>query len=150
MRAVIQRTNTRAHVSVQGEIVGEISKGLVVLLGVAPNDGEKELKWLADKIMNLRIFADEEGKMNLSLIDVGGEMLIVSQFTLYGNCRKGRRPNFTGAGHPDIAQPLYDRFCDYVESKEIFVGRGIFGAMMEVSLRNDGPVTLILDTPSDS
>jgi D-aminoacyl-tRNA deacylase len=150
MRAVIQRTNTKAHVSVQGEIVGQISKGLVVLLGVAPNDGEKELKWLADKIMNLRIFSDEEGKMNLSLIDVGGEMLIVSQFTLYGNCRKGRRPNFTRAGHPDIAQPLYDRFCDYVESKEVHVGRGIFGAMMEVSLCNDGPVTLILDTPSDS
>ena len=96
MRAVIQRTNTNAEVVVEGEVVGKISRGLVVLLGVAPNDGEKEMKWLADKIMNLRIFADDEGKMNLSLLDVGGEMLIVSQFTLYGNCRKGRRPNYGG------------------------------------------------------
>ena len=150
MRAVIQRTNTNAEVVVEGEVVGKISRGLVVLLGVAPNDGEKEMKWLADKIMNLRIFADDEGKMNLSLLDVGGEMLIVSQFTLYGNCRKGRRPNFTGAAHPTIAQPLYEKFCDYVEGQGVGVGRGIFGAMMEVSLVNDGPVTLILDTPTDS
>ena len=150
MRAVIQRTKTKAQVSVQGQIVGQISKGLVVLLGIAPNDGPKELKWLAEKIMNLRIFTDEEGKMNLSIIDVGGDMLIVSQFTLYGNCRKGRRPNFTGAAHPDIAKPLYDRFCDYVEAKGIHVGRGVFGEMMEVSFSNDGPVTLILDTPSES
>ena len=150
MRAVIQRTNTIAKVVVEREVVGQISRGLVVLLGVAPDDHEKEMKWLADKIMNLRIFADDEGKMNLSLLDVGGEMLVVSQFTLYGNCRKGRRPNFTAAAHPTIAQPLYEKFCDYVESQGIGVGRGIFGAMMEVYLVNDGPVTLILDTPTDS
>ena len=147
MRAVIQRTNREAHVSVNNEIVGRISKGLVVLLGIAPTDGDKEMRWLADKTINLRIFSDSEGKMNLSLKDIGGEMLIISQFTLYGNCRKGRRPNFTGAAPPDIAQPLYERFCDYVHQQGVGVGRGIFGAMMDVSLCNDGPVTLILDTP---
>ena len=147
MRAVIQRTNQQAQVTVDEQVVGSISKGLVVLLGIAPNDGETQMKWMADKIMNLRIFGDEEGKMNLSLIDIQGEMLIVSQFTLYGNCRKGRRPNFTGAAHPDHAKPLYERFCEYVEEQGVGVGRGVFGAMMDVSLHNDGPVTLILDTP---
>ena len=147
MKAVIQRTNTTAKVVVEGEVVGQITHGLVVLLGVAPNDGEKEMKWLADKIMNLRIFADDEGKMNLSLLDVGGEMLIVSQFTLYGNCRKGRRPNFTGAARPDHAIPLYEYFCHYLGTQGISkVATGQFGAMMQVKLINDGPVTLVIDS----
>jgi D-aminoacyl-tRNA deacylase len=145
MRAVVQRSG-RASVDVGGERVGEISKGLVVLLGVGHGDGEKEVAWLSSKIANLRIFQDGSGKMNHSLLDIGAEVLVVSQFTLFGDCRKGRRPNFTSAARPEVAEPLYLAFCSHLEGLGISVQKGVFGASMEVRLCNDGPVTLVLDT----
>ena len=147
MRAVIQRVSS-ASVTVDGQVTGEITKGLLILLGVAPNDGEKECQWLASKLVNLRIFSDLEGKMNDSLLDCGGDALVVSQFTLYGDTRKGRRPSFIGAAHPSIANPMYERFCDVLQAQGVKrVERGVFGAHMDVRLLNDGPVTLIVDTP---
>jgi D-tyrosyl-tRNA(Tyr) deacylase len=146
MRAVLQRVR-RASVVVDDEIVGAIDNGLLVLLGVAPTDSAEQVRFLADKVVNLRIFNDSEGKMNLSLLDVGGACLIVSQFTLYGDTRKGRRPSFIGAAGPDIAIPLYESFVDAVRSHGVRVATGRFGAMMQVELVNDGPVTLILDAP---
>ena len=147
MRAVIQRVSS-ASVTVDGQVTGEITKGLLILLGVAPNDGEKECQWLASKLVNLRIFSDLEGKMNDSLLDCGGGALVVSQFTLYGDTRKGRRPSFIGAAHPSIANPMYERFCDVLQAQGVKrVERGVFGAHMDVRLLNDGPVTLIVDTP---
>ena len=147
MRAVIQRVR-HARVTVDGEITGQIEQGILVLLGIRPGDVEKDGAWLAAKIANLRIFTDESGKMNDSLIDIGGGALVVSQFTLYGDCRKGRRPSFVGAAHPSIAEPLYERFCAQLAAEGIApVGRGVFGAMMDVELLNDGPVTLTLDSP---
>ena len=147
MRAVIQRVSS-ASVTVDGQVTGEIAKGLLILLGVAPNDGEKECQWLASKLANLRIFSDLEGKMNDSLLDCGGGALVVSQFTLYGDTRKGRRPSFIGAAHPSIANPMYERFCDVLQAQGVKrVERGVFGAHMDVRLLNDGPVTLIVDTP---
>ncbi|WP_059171249.1 D-aminoacyl-tRNA deacylase [Bacillus sp. FJAT-27445] len=145
MRAVVQRSK-EARVTVGGETVGEISKGLVVLLGVTHDDTEKDAAFLAEKIVNLRIYEDEGGKMNLSLLDVGGDILSVSQFTLYGDCRKGRRPNFMAAAKPELANSVYETFNSLLREKGIKVETGRFGAMMDVSLINDGPVTLILDT----
>jgi D-aminoacyl-tRNA deacylase len=146
MRAVVQRVS-RASVRVDGETVGQIGPGLLVLLGVAPEDGQDQIAWLSAKLVGLRIFADEEGKMNRSVQDIGGGMLIVSQFTLYGDVKKGKRPSFVDAAPPGVAEPLYVRFCDAVAAQGVPVQRGIFGADMAVELLNDGPVTLVLDTP---
>lgn len=145
MRAVIQRSK-KASVEVENKIIGEISAGIVVFIGFHADDSTKEIQWLANKIIHLRIFEDENGKMNKSLAETAGEMLIVSQFTLYGDCRKGRRPGYSGAAHPNIAEPLYQQFISYVELQGVQVGTGKFQADMQVSLTNDGPVTLLLDS----
>jgi D-tyrosyl-tRNA(Tyr) deacylase len=145
MRAVLQRVS-RAAVVIDGETVGAIERGLLVLLGVAPADTPAEANWLAEKIAGLRIFNDEAGKMNLSVADVGGAVLVVSQFTLHGDCRKGRRPSFLGAAPPEIAVPLYEAFINALRALGLPLATGRFGAMMQVELINDGPVTLILDT----
>ncbi|WP_419956068.1 D-aminoacyl-tRNA deacylase [Neobacillus niacini] len=147
MRVVVQRSKN-AKVTVNGEITGQISKGLVLLVGVTHQDTEEDAAFLADKIANLRIFEDDAGKMNLSLLEVGGEILSVSQFTLYGDCRKGRRPNFMEAARPEQANPLYETFNGLLREKGIKVETGIFGAMMDVELINDGPVTLIVESKS--
>ena len=145
MRAVLQRVR-RARVVVGDEVVGAIERGLLVLLGVAPDDTADGARWLADKIVGLRIFADAEDKMNLAVQDVGGSVLVVSQFTLYGDCRKGRRPSFVAAAPPEIAVPLYEGFVNALRALGVPVQTGRFGAMMQVELVNDGPVTLILDS----
>ncbi|MBA1336817.1 MAG: D-aminoacyl-tRNA deacylase [Firmicutes bacterium] len=145
MRAVVQRVTT-GRVVVDGKIVGQIGKGFVVLLGVGNNDGKEDVEYMAEKICNLRVFEDGEGKMNLSIKEVGGELLVVSQFTLYGDCRKGRRPGFTDAAPPQKADALYRDFVDYCISKGIKTETGVFQAHMEVELTNDGPVTLLLDS----
>jgi len=145
MRAVIQRV-TAADVQVDHEIVGRIGPGLLVLLGIARSDEEKDADYLADKVVNLRIFEDDEGKMNRSLLETGGELLVVSQFTLLGDCRKGRRPSFVEAAPPERAEQLYEYFVDQLRLKGINVSTGRFQAMMAVSLVNDGPVTLILES----
>lgn len=144
MKLVIQRVKN-AKVEVEGKVVGSIEKGFLVLLGVTHNDTKKEVDYLVKKLCNLRIFEDENEKMNLSLKDVGGELLIVSQFTLYADCTGGNRPSFINAAKPDIAEPLYEYFCDECEKNEIHVEKGIFGADMKVSLLNDGPVTIVLE-----
>ena len=131
---------------VDGEVVGQIGPGLTVLLGVAEGDDDGDMKWLAKKIVELRIFGDSEGKMNRSLAEVGGEMLVVSQFTLLGDCRKGRRPSFIAAARPELADPMYRRFCENVEGQGIRVATGQFAANMQVALVNDGPVTIWIDT----
>nr|WP_221626797.1 D-aminoacyl-tRNA deacylase [Cohnella lubricantis] len=138
---------SEASVRVDEAVVGEIGHGLMLLVGIKQEDAEADLAWMADKLAGLRIFEDDDGKLNLSLADVGGAILSVSQFTLYGDCRKGRRPNFMAAARPEIASELYDRFNDMLRSKGFRVETGVFGAMMDVSLVNDGPVTLILDSP---
>lgn len=145
MRAVVQRVKY-SSVTVNGEIVGKIDKGLLVLLGVTHTDSEKEINWLAKKIKDLRIFEDQDGKMNLGLEEINGELLIISQFTLYGDCIKGRRPGFVDAAKPDLAKPLYEKFLEKCRSFGIKTEAGIFGADMKVKLLNDGPVTLIIDT----
>jgi len=145
MRAVLQRVR-RARVVVGDEVVGAIERGLLVLLGVAPDDTPEAASKLADKIAGLRIFADAEDKMNLSVADVDGAVLVVSQFTLYGDCRKGRRPSFIDAAPPELAIPLYDAFINAVKAQGVPVATGRFGAMMQVELVNDGPVTLIVDS----
>ena len=145
MRAVIQRVRS-ARVIVGDEVVGAVGRGLLVLLGVAPADTAVEVQWLADKVVGLRIFADEDGKMNRSVAEVGGGVLVVSQFTLHGDCRKGRRPSFVGAAPPETAEPLYEAFLNAVRALGVPTAAGRFGAMMQVELVNDGPVTLILDT----
>jgi len=145
VRAVVQRVNW-AEVAVEGETIGAIDKGLLVLLGVTESDTDKDVSWMAEKIVNLRIFEDQIGKMNLSLKDLGGQMLVVSQFTLYGDCRKGRRPSFVKAAEPLKAKKLYEAFIDAVRSLGTQVEEGKFQAHMEVKLCNDGPVTLIVDT----
>ena len=145
MRVVVQRSKN-ASVTVAGEVTGQITKGLVLLVGVTHEDKQEAAAYLADKIANLRIFEDEDGKMNFSLMDVNGEILSVSQFTLYGDCRKGRRPNFMGAARPEQAVELYEVFNSLLREKGIRVETGIFGAMMDVELINDGPVTLIIDS----
>jgi D-aminoacyl-tRNA deacylase len=146
MRAVVQRVRS-ARVLVGDEVVGAIKQGLLVLLGVAPTDTPAEVQWLADKVVGLRIFADAEGKMNRGVAEIGGGVLVVSQFTLYGDCRKGRRPSFIGAAAPEIAEPLYEAFLNGIRSLGVPVAAGRFGAMMQVELVNDGPVTLIIDAP---
>jgi D-tyrosyl-tRNA(Tyr) deacylase len=145
LRAVIQRVS-RAAVRVGGVTAGAIDRGFLVLLGVTHADGPAEAEWLARKIAGLRIFEDDAGKMNLGLSDVEGAVLVVSQFTLYGNARKGRRPSFTDAARPEQAEPLVDYFASRLREEGLRVATGIFGAMMEVELVNDGPVTLWLDT----
>jgi D-tyrosyl-tRNA(Tyr) deacylase len=148
MRAVLQRVR-EASVKVEGEVVGAIGPGLLVLLGLAPGDSSPEVAWMASKIASLRIFRDESGRMNLSALDQGLSILVVSQFTLYGDCRKGRRPSFQRAALPEQAEPLYEAFCLALEEQGIrSVQRGRFGAMMDVALLNDGPVTLVIDSPS--
>ena len=148
MRAVVQRV-TRAKVTVDGETVGEIQKGLVILLGVARDDTERDVSYLANKIPSLRIFDDEQGKMNVSLKDCGGGVLIVSQFTLYGDVRRGLRPSWIDAAAPEIAQPLYELFCEELRKQISQVATGSFRAMMQVELINDGPVTILLDSRRD-
>jgi len=145
MRVVIQRVSS-ARVRVEGKILGEIGKGFLVLLGVGKEDTEKDADWLAEKIVGLRVFEDEQGRFNLSLQEVGGEILIVSQFTLYGDCRKGRRPSFDHSAPPERAEKLYNYFVEKVKEKGIKVATGKFQALMEVELVNQGPVTLIIDT----
>lgn len=146
MRVVIQRAS-RAEVRVGGRVTGKIGTGFVVLAGFAPTDTDEQLGWMAEKILGLRLFGDAEGKMNLALADVGGAVLVVSQFTLYGDARKGRRPSFIDAAPPDVAIPLYERFVALLKEKGdgVPVATGEFGAMMDVELVNDGPVTLILE-----
>ena len=145
MRAVIQRV-TRAKVTVDGEVIGEIGNGLVVLLGIARDDTKVEAAYLVDKIANLRIFDDEDGKMNLSVKDAGGALLIISQFTLYGDVRRGLRPSWIDAAPPEVAGPLYDFFVRQARSTVDDVATGKFQAMMQVELINDGPVTILLDS----
>ena len=145
MRAVLTRV-TSASVTIDGEVVGKIGKGFLILLGVGPEDTEKECRALAEKCLALRIFEDENGKMNLGLESVGGEVLVVSQFTLYGNCRKGRRPSFVGAAGPELGNELYEKFLDICRELGYEPQHGRFGADMKVESINDGPVTLILDT----
>lgn len=149
MRTVIQRVKY-AQVQINGLTVGKIEKGFLILLGINHNDTMKEVKWLANKIKDLRIFEDENDKMNLSLKDVNGEVLIISQFTLYGNCIKGRRPSFIDAAKPELANELYLKFIDEFRSFNIKTETGKFGADMKVELLNDGPVTLIIDTADAS
>lgn len=145
MRAVVQRVS-RAEVRVEGRPVGAVHKGLLVLLGVAEGDGEEAARYLADKVAALRIFEDQAGKMNLAVGDVGGAVLVVSQFTLLGDARKGNRPGFTGAAPPEQANALYERFCAMLRERGLPVATGVFRAHMEVELVNDGPVTLLLDS----
>lgn len=145
MRAVIQRV-LRAKVTVESEITGEIGPGWLVLLGVAPNDSKKDVDWLAEKVANLRAFQDADGKMNLSVQDVNGSVLVVSQFTLYGDCLKGRRPSFIGAAPPALAEPLYESFVVALKALGVPVATGRFAADMQVELVNDGPVTFVLET----
>ncbi|MEX1043629.1 MAG: D-aminoacyl-tRNA deacylase [Acidimicrobiia bacterium] len=144
MRAVIQRVS-RAEVTVDSELVGQIGRGLLVLVGVGPDDGEAEVEVLADKLVGLRIFSDDDGRMNRSVRDVGGGVLVVSQFTLYGDARKGRRPSFVSAAPPEVAEPLVADLVARLVAAGVQVGTGRFGAMMEVDLVNSGPVTLILE-----
>ena len=145
MRAVVQRVSS-AQVAIEGQVVGSIGRGFLVLLGVGEADGPEQLERLWGKILKLRIFADEQGKTNLSLADVGGELLVVSQFTLFANCRKGNRPSFTQAGSPQLAEELYERFVERARRDVACVQTGRFGADMQVSLVNDGPFTILLDT----
>ena len=145
MRAILTRVSS-ASVTIDGERVGQIGKGFLILLGVGPEDTEEECRALAEKCLALRIFEDENGKMNLGLESVGGEVLVVSQFTLYGNCRKGRRPSFVGAAGPELGNQLYEKFLDICRELGYEPQHGRFGADMKVESVNDGPVTLILDT----
>lgn len=145
MRAVLQRV-TRACVRVETETVGEIERGLVVLLGIARDDTEQDARYLVEKIFNLRIFEDEEGRMNLSVLETGGALLVVSQFTLYGDVRRGRRPSWIDAAEPQVAEPLYEFFVREARLSNLRVATGAFRRMMEVELVNDGPVTILLDS----
>ncbi|MBM7633915.1 D-aminoacyl-tRNA deacylase [Geomicrobium sediminis] len=146
MRVLLQRSK-KAQVVVAEETVGQIDYGYVLLVGVTHEDTAKDIEWLAEKIVHLRLFEDDEGKMNHSLLDVGGSVLSVSQFTLYGDAKKGRRPSFINAAKPDFANDLYEQFNEAIRSRGVNVETGVFGAMMDVSLTNDGPVTLMLESP---
>lgn len=144
MRIVIQRAE-KAKVSVDGEVVGQIGKGFMVLVGVGPEDTKQNADFLVNKMCNLRVFEDEQGKMNLSIKDVGGQILAISQFTLYADCKKGNRPSFTGAAKPEQANELYEYFMEEIKKQGIKVEHGIFGAHMKVDFINDGPVTILLE-----
>jgi D-tyrosyl-tRNA(Tyr) deacylase len=144
MRVLLQRVS-RAEVRVDGKVVGKVGSGFCLLVGFTHGDGADQLEWMADKVVGLRLFGDDEGKMNRSLEDVGGELLVVSQFTLYGDARKGRRPSFIDAARPEEAQALYELFVERLRARGVRVETGEFGAMMEVDLVNDGPVTLWLE-----
>ena len=144
MRVVLQRV-TSASVTVEAQVVGEIGHGLLVLVGIGHGDTQAEVQWLADKTADLRIFEDENGKMNRSVSDINGSVLVVSQFTLLGDCRKGRRPAFTDAAEPGLAKQLYETYADLLHKRGLNVQRGIFAADMKVALVNDGPVTMIID-----
>lgn len=144
MRCVVQRVR-QASVVVAGDVVGEIGAGLLALVAVAEGDGDEQLRWMAEKIVRLRIFADDDGRFDRSLLDVGGSLLSVSQFTLMGDVRKGTRPSFTRAAAPELAQPAWERFNDLVREQGVHVACGRFAASMQVSLVNDGPVTIVLD-----
>jgi D-tyrosyl-tRNA(Tyr) deacylase len=146
MRAVVQRVRW-AEVEVEGCIVGRIEQGALVLLGVHHADTEADARWLAQKLAHLRFFEDELGKLNLSVQEVGGAMLVVSNFTLYGDCRKGRRPSFTESAPYEQGETLYRQFCEYLHAEGVSVQTGVYGAAMQVRLQNDGPVTLIVETP---
>jgi D-aminoacyl-tRNA deacylase len=146
MRTVIQRVR-RASVTIGGEVVGRIEQGLLVLLGVHRTDTRSRIPWLAEKLAGLRIFEDDEGKMNRSLQEVKASMLVVSQFTLHGDCQKGRRPSFIDAARPEVAEPLYEEFVQALRALGVPVETGRFGGDMQVELVNDGPVTLVIDTP---
>jgi D-tyrosyl-tRNA(Tyr) deacylase len=145
VRAVVQRVS-EASVLVDGAVTGSVGAGHCVLVGVGQADTEDDARWLADKVADLRIFQDEEGKMNRSVLDAGGGVLAVSQFTLFGDARKGTRPGFTDAARPEVAQPLYARFCDELRARGLPVGEGVFRASMQVRIVNEGPVTLLLDS----
>ncbi len=145
MRAIVQRVD-HAKVEVEGKLIGEIGKGLLVLLGVGENDTIKDLDYMVDKVLGLRIFQDENDKMNLSLVDIGGEILVVSQFTLYGDVRKGKRPSFSSSAKPELAEKLYEEFIVRCRDKGLKTSQGSFGADMDVSLLNQGPVTIMLDS----
>lgn len=145
MKVVVQRVS-RANVAVEEEIKGSIDRGLLLLVGIHENDDMDTIRWVANKVLKLRIFEDEEGKLNKSVTDVGGGVLVVSQFTLYGNVSKGTRPSFIEAAKPEIAEPLYDKMIDYFKNKsELQIESGVFGAMMDVELINDGPVTILIE-----
>lgn len=144
MRVLLQRVS-KAGVMVDDEIVGAIGRGFVVLVGVTHGDGKEEAAWLANKVAGLRVFEDEEGKMNLSLADVGGSVLVVPQFTLYGDASKGRRPSWSAAARPEEAEPLVDYFVEQLRGEGLTVATGVFGAYMEVEIHNDGPVTLMIE-----
>ncbi len=148
MRAVVQRVK-KSTVTVDEVVVGSIGQGLMVLLGVGKEDDDRDIEFLSDKILNLRIFEDENGKMNKSLLDIGGHILVVSQFTLFGDCRKGRRPGFDKAAKPEIAKELYERFVNKCRDSGVVTETGIFQAHMLVDISNDGPVTLLLDSKKD-
>lgn len=145
MRAVVQKVSS-SKVTVEGQVIGQINQGLMVLLGVTYDDTSKDVDYMVDKVTNLRIFEDEGGKMNLSLKDIDGEVLVVSQFTLYGDARRGRRPSFSNAARPEVANPLYEEFVEKIKKQGINVGTGKFGAHMMVDLTNDGPVTILLES----
>lgn len=145
MRLVIQKVSS-SNVKINNEVVGSIDKGFMVLVGITDSDNKTIVDKMVDKLINLRIFEDENDKLNLSLLDVKGSILSISQFTLYANCKKGRRPSFIEAAKPDISKPLYEYFNQQLKEKGVMVETGVFGAMMEVSLVNDGPVTIILDS----
>lgn len=144
MRVILQRV-THGRVSVEGRTLAKIGPGLVILLGVGPNDGEEQIRYLVEKIANLRIFGDEQGKINRSVLDIGGEAIVVSQFTLYADTRKGRRPSFTDAAPPEIASPLVDRFAELLNAQGVPTQTGEFGAYMLVEIANDGPVTIWME-----
>ena len=145
MRVVVQRVK-HSSVAVDGNIVGKNNEGLLILLGIKYGDTEKDVTWLANKVVSLRIFEDENGKMNKELKEIDGSILLISQFTLYGDCVKGKRPSFIGAAKPEIAIPLYEKFIDTLKNQGINVETGIFGADMKIELLNDGPVTIVLDS----
>lgn len=148
MRVVVQRVS-QGRVFVDDKVTGSIGRGLVILLGVKDGDTEEDARWLAEKCVNLRIFENDEGKFHFSLLDIRGEILVVSQFTLYGDCRKGRRPSFTDAAPPEVAEGLYEKFIEILRQTGLRVETGVFASRMRVEIRNDGPVTLIVDSEKE-